>query len=261
METFDVSPLVPQAREQALAAARVYWEHTRPWFVGLVVHGSALKGGFIPNGSDIDFQLYLEDAAFADDGELPFEVALAIQRDLARIDPAPFGYIQTYAYPPHMGKHERRGFVGPVAGAYHLVCGRLPIPEASEEQVLRQARATLEKAPKVITEAAADMLGWSNTRLQRNVRLLCAWTWPILYSLVTLQMVERPFDVWRMPKDAVITLLPEDQPEGRSIRRFYQLAYNYYTLERTAEAALALFEEGVSFVRRVIQLYGGYKCE
>ncbi|MFQ5795285.1 MAG: hypothetical protein ACE5JP_09580 [Candidatus Bipolaricaulia bacterium] len=44
----DVSPLVPEARQTVIDAAHVYLEHTRPWFIGLLIHGSALKGGFIP---------------------------------------------------------------------------------------------------------------------------------------------------------------------------------------------------------------------
>lgn len=64
MIPFDVSALVPEARPIAHAAAGVYLRHAEPWFVGLLAHGSALKGGFIPDCSDIDFQLYLDPAVF-----------------------------------------------------------------------------------------------------------------------------------------------------------------------------------------------------
>jgi hypothetical protein len=96
----DVASLVPEAREIVRASAQIYFEHTRPWFVGLLIHGSALKGGFIPGCSDIDFKLYLHDGAFQANGDLRFDLSLAIQRDLSRIDPAPFQYIQCYAQPP-----------------------------------------------------------------------------------------------------------------------------------------------------------------
>ena len=45
----DVSRLVPEAQSIAAAAGEVYLRHTRPWFVGLIAHGSAVKGGFIAN--------------------------------------------------------------------------------------------------------------------------------------------------------------------------------------------------------------------
>ena len=69
----DVGVLVPEARHAAQRAAQVYLAHTRPWFVGLLVHGSALKGGVIPGCSDIDLQVYLENRAFDERGRLPLE--------------------------------------------------------------------------------------------------------------------------------------------------------------------------------------------
>jgi len=45
---FDLSRVVPEAKSIVQAAATVYLNHTGPWFIGLLVHGSALKGGFIP---------------------------------------------------------------------------------------------------------------------------------------------------------------------------------------------------------------------
>src|SRR4051812_40016926 len=93
----DLTGLTPAARPIVEAAAAIYIRHTQPWFVGLIAHGSAVKGGFIPGCSDIDLQLYLEDAAFGEGGQLPIALGLAIHRHLSQIDPAPFQYIQCYA--------------------------------------------------------------------------------------------------------------------------------------------------------------------
>ena len=84
---FETSRLPIEAQPIVEAAATIYLRHAQPWFVGLVVHGSALKGGFIPNCSDIDFQLYLNDM-------LSLETCLSIQREISEINPAPFRYIQ-----------------------------------------------------------------------------------------------------------------------------------------------------------------------
>jgi hypothetical protein len=62
----NVSRLVPEAQPIAAAAGEVYLRHTQPWFIGLVAHGSAIKGGFIANCSDIDLQLYLDPGALTD---------------------------------------------------------------------------------------------------------------------------------------------------------------------------------------------------
>ena len=76
----DVSGLVPDARPIVQKVSSVYLKHTAPWFSGLIVHGSAVKGGVIPNCSDIDFQLYLRDAAFSARGQLPLELGMAVRR-------------------------------------------------------------------------------------------------------------------------------------------------------------------------------------
>ena len=66
----NLSPLTPEARPIVEAAAAIYLRHLQPRFVGLVVHGSALKGGFFPGCSDIDLLLFLDQQAFAS----PFEI-------------------------------------------------------------------------------------------------------------------------------------------------------------------------------------------
>jgi len=131
--------MTPEARPIVEKAAAVYLKHTASWFVGLVIHGSAMKGGFIPGCSDIDLQLYLEDAAFTAQGHLPLKVCLSIQRDLARIDPAPFRYIQCLALSSTLPKDH----VGPIPGAYRMVAGRLPVAEATAQQLRDSARKAL----------------------------------------------------------------------------------------------------------------------
>src|SRR5438093_213282 len=93
----DVSLVTADARPVVRQAADMYMRHTRPWFVGLLIHGSALKGGVIPGCSDVDLHLYLDESAFTADGQLPLELCLSIHRDLATVDPAPFRYLQCVA--------------------------------------------------------------------------------------------------------------------------------------------------------------------
>ena len=105
----DVSGIIPELRPVAEKAAHVYGHHAGRDFVGLVAHGSAVKGGFIEGCSDIDFQLYLHDRALTPEGHLPLERSIALHRDLAHIDPAPALYIQCYAF----GSTLREGWTGP----------------------------------------------------------------------------------------------------------------------------------------------------
>jgi hypothetical protein len=144
----DLAGVQPEARAVVEQAAHVYMRHSEPWFIGLAVHGSAMKGGFIPGCSDIDVKLYLREDIFAGPGHLRLELSIALHRELATIDPAPFSYIQCDAVPA--GK-PKAGEIGPVPGAYHIVAGRLPVPEATEQEIVEsacRALAALDPVPR-----------------------------------------------------------------------------------------------------------------
>ncbi len=245
-ETFNVSPLVPEARPIALEAARVYLEHTRPWFIGLLIHGSALKGGVIPGCSDIDFKLYLKDSAFESGGNLPLDLSLAIHRDLCRINPAPFQYIQCFALPEHLKEDEKRDML-PIPGTYHMLLGTLPVPEATPEQVREKAARFFQELQPRLFDITNDLLHHGGGRLARDVRLLCTIVWPTLYNVLTLQ-ADDPLEVWKLPKEAAIALLPEDESPGKEIRVFYERVQAYYLREPSIETALGVIEQGVRFL-------------
>ena len=238
----DVSRLQAEARAIVTAAAEVYIRHTRPWFIGLLAHGSALKGGFVPGCSDIDLQLYLDEAAFSA-GKLPLGLAMAIQRDLAQIDPAPFQYIQCYAHSARLPD----GYVGPIPGAYQIIAGRLPISEATDAELraaARQALATLDTRPAFVLRT---LLQHGGGKLARQARLLCTLIWPTLYQVVTLQQAHAA-EVWGQPKEQAIALLPEQSELGRTIRLFHSAVRAYYPEQSSVEGALALFESGFAFL-------------
>jgi hypothetical protein len=240
----DVSRLVPEARPIAAAAGEVYLRHTRPWFVGLLAHGSALKGGFIANCSDIDLQLFLDPGAFIEDGQLPLALCISIQRDLAHISPAPFRYIQCYAHPNALPV----GQVGPIPGAYSVLAGHLPVPEASAQQLRSSASAALATLAPVDPSVPGALLDSGECRLQRQARYTCTKVWPVLYQLLTLQQRD-PILVWNLPKSSAIALLSDATPLGQSIRAFDAAVRAYYPAEATADGALDVIWRGVDFLR------------
>ncbi len=236
---FDTSRLTPEARSIAEAAAAIYLRHTQPWFVGLIVHGSALKGGYIPNCSDIDFQLYLNDT-------LSLETCLSIQREISQIDPDPFRYIQCYPYTNILPEEH----VGPVPGAFHILAGRLPVAEATRSQLQESARkhiAALNPMPKYLVDS---LLESGIGRLSWNIRLLCTDVWPTVYQVLILQGHD-PFIIWSLPKPQAIALLPPGTPLGQTIRAFYQAVQTYYPYEELLMEGLMVIEIGVSFLQCV----------
>ncbi|GHO83501.1 hypothetical protein [Dictyobacter formicarum] len=255
----DVSPLVPEARPIASAAAQIYLKHLEAACIGILIHGSALKGGFIPGCSDIDFQLYLDGSILEASGQLPLSLSMAIQRDLATLDPAPFQYIQAYVKSPHVKTARAAQLVGPIADTYHMLYGHLPVPEATVEQIVQGSRRSVERVPAVIADTSEDLLSAGGGRLERKVRFMCTDVWPTLYSVLTLQS-QQPLAIWRLSKDSALHLLPAHTPMGRGIRRFHQCVTLYYSHEHVLEEALAVLETGVAFLQAVEQWYEGYQA-
>ena len=246
--SIDVAGLIPDAQSIAAQAAAIYLKHTAPWFLGLVAHGSAVKGGYIANGSDIDFQLYLAEEAFAADGELPLALGMAVHRELAQIDPAPFRYIQCYA----LTRHLRPGWIGPIPGAYHLVAGRIPVPLATADGLLAGAKKDLA----ALVPDAFNLLSHGGGRLERQVRLHCTKVWPVLYQVVALQQAD-PIRVWNLSKPAVIDLLPAESELGQAIRLYDQAVRTYYPTEHSVADGLKVLESGVAFLLAAKRWWAG----
>lgn len=246
MHDLDLSRVVPVAQPVVEAAARVYLRHTEQWLLGLLIHGSALKGGFIPGCSDIDLQIYLRSAAFTVYGQLPLAICSAIQRDLARIDPYPFQYIQGRMLSPL----PRPEYVGPIPGAYHMLTGQLPVPEASEADLQRSARKNLSTIDETIAYYCKGLLEHGSGRLERLVRFLCTDLWPTLYQLLTIQEQDG-LRIWRLPKPAALALLRQESQLAQTAYTFYQALHLYYPQETSVEDAIRVIEAGIAFFEEV----------
>jgi hypothetical protein len=248
----DVAPLIPEARAPARNAAMAYIRHLHPWFIGLVLHGSALKGGVIPGSSDIDFQLYLSDEAFDAAGQLSLQQALAIHRDLARIDLGPFISIQCVPLPSRLPE----GWTAPIAGAYHVIAGSLPLAEATSDEVRANSRTRLDSLTVPPFNIGNNLLDWSDRVASRMLRLLGTDVWPTLYAMFSVQD-DDPLAVWRLPKTEVIERVPAARPEGREIRLFYQHLWAMGTEGRSLDRTLAAIATGVRFLGEVRDGYRG----
>jgi hypothetical protein len=240
----NLDPVVAEARAIVEKAATVYIHHTGRSFVGLILHGSALKGGFIAGCSDIDLQLYVLPDALDSRGQLPFELTVAVHRDLSRIDPAPFRYIQCYPFSTKMPA----GWTAPVAGAYHVVAGRLPIPEATAYQLRESAVSTLATLDPVPSYLWDNLLEQGDGRLARLVRLICTNVWPTLFQLLIVGGAD-PIATWGLTKREAMERASSGTPSSIAIRAFYEALLRYYPAEDSVDAALDVLVRGVAFLR------------
>ncbi|MGD2040399.1 MAG: hypothetical protein PVH11_06205 [Anaerolineae bacterium] len=241
----DVTGLRSEARPIVQQVAEIYVRHTASWFVGLVAHGSAVKGSIIPGCSDIDLQLYLEPAAFSPDGQLPLALGFAIRRELEGIPLVPFRYVQCYA----LGGEPPPNWVGPVPGAYHLVSGRLPVREATAHDLRAAAGVALAELDVSSGFIMGKLLDPGGERLKRSLRLLCTKVWPVLYQVLTLQEAkDDPGAIWCLPKDQAIERLCTSADLRDLIERFYRAVRAYYPEEDSLDRALVMIEAGMAFL-------------
>jgi hypothetical protein len=258
----DVSGLVPEARAVTRAAAEVYLQHLAPWFVGLLAHGSAVKGGVIPGWSDIDLHLYLDDAAFTPEvaghpsrtGYLPLSLTVAIQRDLATLDPAPFYKVQCYA----MGSHLPESWVGPVPGAYHVIAGAPPIHRPTRELLRANAAARMremEPFPDHLRDNLLEVIG--QERVEHHARLLGTAVWPSLYNFLVLRG-DDPLEVWTLPKQEAMARLDQNAPPAPQFRAYYDAVTSHRLGVDPMEGALAVIERGVECLHAVKRAAASY---
>jgi hypothetical protein len=156
--------------------------------VGVVGHGSSVKGGWIHHFSDFDFVIFLESSPTP-------EHYLDLHDALTGIDPGPFAYLQASAFVDvNVRPHPLL-----VPGALRVWAGRLPDGYLHTNDSLRaEGHAWLKRLPDLIEGDLASWsvaVGYARTRVLRLVmtRLL-----PALRALL-VEAGQEPLDVWVQP--------------------------------------------------------------
>ena len=220
----------------------IIMKHLDSSCIGLIVQGSAIKGGFIQGSSDIDYILYVDDAALNEARRLPAELCIAIHKDLSSVEVRPFRYIQFSVL-----SLKTNTYLGPIPGTYQLLKGRLLVPEATNDEIYQDAVKSLDKLSPADSFNTNGLLDHGEDRIERNTRLLCTIVWPIAYQLLTV-IHKDGIRIWRLKKQEAVSLLASIPVVGNEITSFYQSVQSYYPLEQSAEKALKVIENGLSFI-------------
>lgn len=247
----DVSGVQPEAQRTVERVARIFVTHLGQSLVSLIAHGSAVKGGYIPRGSDIDLKLIVTPPVLDDIGALPLDIAIQIHRDLAVIDPAPFRYLQARVH--RVGARTEAGFI---RGAYHVVYGDEELPLATDEELRQNAHVALSGLNPVVISARASnhLLDHGEDRLFRELRLLCTAIWPTLYHVVSL-IDNDAVATWSLTKSAAIARTNPETDVGQSIRTFYSTVVAHYRDGEAVETALESVASGVAFLHLTASWY------
>jgi hypothetical protein len=157
-------------------------------------------------------------------------------------------YLQCYAF----GSKIREGGSGRFLG-HTVVTGRLPVPEATAEQLLSSAHRALSNL-RPIPPHLSNLLEHGDSQLARELRYLRTEVWPTLYHVLIIRHGD-PSRVWGLPKPQAIALLPTDEPLGSTIRSFYAALWSHYNKPETVESALDCIAKGVAFLRAAKDWY------
>jgi hypothetical protein len=218
---------------------------------GIILHGSAVKGGIIPGYSDIDFMVFLTPNAF-DDGILSDEAAFAMQE---RIGPMPwreagFGYPQAYFYDV---RRLAEWWTGPVPGAYRALIGELPdAARATQEGLHAGARRLLsETLLSRLDGMVSNYADSSDVQLPRRVRLLGTDLTPTVFSLASLH-TDDLLTLWGRPKFDALKIVEDAYPNADKpalARQFYANVQQLYGQNFDVQLGRETFQVGVAFMR------------
>ena len=240
----DLGRVQPGAREIARQVAEVYAHHLGPDLVSLVVHGSGVKGGLIAGSSDLDFAALVRPEALTPCRELPFDRVIALHRDLARIDPAPFRYIQGY-----MDALGARHGVGFIPGTFQVLYGSAAVPLATGDALVESARSALHAldSAAIRDRLSNALLDHGEERLARQVRFMCTDVWPTMYQVACLREPD-PIRIWQLTKPEVVALLSDDPVVGPPLRRWWAVITTHYATGEPVDTALEALVSGVAFL-------------
>lgn len=219
---------------------------------GIILHGSAVKGGVIPGYSDIDFMVFLAPDAFDERGKLPDEAAFAMQE---RIGPMPwreagFGYPQAYFYDV---RTLPEWWTGPVPGAYRELYGTLPQEALATEAGLRAGvhRLLSETLPGRLNGMVSNYADSADRQLPRRVRLLGTDLTPAVFAIASLH-TDDILGVWAKPKDEALALVEDAYPNAggpKLAREFYRNVERLYAGDFDTQVGRQTFRTGVAFMR------------
>ena len=187
--------------------------------------------------------VFLDKQAFCDPHRVACPALFCLHRDLSQLDPTPFRLVQCRAFATLP-----EGHTGLVPGAYHLLAGRMPVAEATREELVLSARQAFQQLIPVPPKLVGSLLEHGKGHLAWQVRWLCTGVWPTLSQLLVLQGHD-PFEVWRLPKPEAIALLPATSPAAGAIRAFLQAARSYYPTEQSTEDGLQVIATGMAFMQ------------
>ncbi len=251
--SLDLSGVQDPAQAAVRSASDAYVRHLGPDLVSLVVHGSAVRGGFIPGSSDVDFALFLRPGALTVGGQLPLPRAAGLHEELTRVDPSPFRYLQAYAY--SSGDPSGKTFI---PGTFHVIFGERNVPLATVDELMAGAHRALQSLDTQSIAMRISRKLLSHVRresgLHNELRLLCTDVWPTLYHVLSVRGGD-PIRVWQLAKHQAVVGLETEGEVGQTAQAFYDVVTRHYAEGEAPRSALEAMQAGLAFLEAAARWY------
>ncbi len=220
-----------------------------------LVHGSIVKGGLIEGFSDLDVQVFLKESSFDQFG-LKLEKCMDIQNLVGDLDFQSIGvqYLQMYFHNP---KDMPEWYTPPFEGSYKILYGELPKElDHNIENFRRRMIKSLRELTKEIQNTLGNFADSSNKTMYRRTRLLATKVYPIMFSLISYDLVQ-PTEIWMKTKYEALELFKKKYEEKiitiyltQFFNKIELLAINHNNLNLMKEA----FTLGVNFLKEAAKI-------
>lgn len=219
---------------------------------GIVLHGSALKGGRIPGFSDVDFMVFLTSDCFTEQGVLPDELVFAIQERIGPLRCQEIGILDPQAY-FYDARRLPSWWTGPVPGAHRVLWGKLPPQAMPTAERLRESSLSYLKneLPQQILTDVTNFADAHDPTLPKRVRLLATRVTPTIFALAGHD-ADDVLEVWALPKFDALRRLearhPDDPGPGLA-REFFEKVRRLYGQQFDPDLGRKTFRIGIGFLR------------
>lgn len=233
---FSLQNIAEEAKPIILAAAKIYYKHTKEHLIGIVIHGSVITKDFIPCCSDIDIKLILNDT------NLELSKYYEIHKELSKIEVTPFRYIQCDI----LSKSSTENNSAFISGTYEVIYGDNSIVEMTPQQLIKNSIESIRALDALPKFAYESLLDHGGQRLSQNTRLMITKIWPALKNYLIVKGYD-PILVWRLSKLDTINEL-RNQELKSMFESFYDSVTKYYPEEKETGHALDILRLGIQML-------------
>ena len=211
----------------------------------VILKGSALKGDFVRNYSDLDLHAFVDPETLVSDRAPQIDYALRFQEAIGSLDPRSVGVSQFQIYFVRSDR-PAAGWTPSVPGSYEVVYGEIPPALTSWKDFdfrthVRSALAKVGEDKRLLIERIIDK---PNKALPSFVRLAGTYVKNHAYSAALLAS-EDPEWTFSLPREQLAKYLNGVDRSLAAIGQFFAVITDWAEIERNPKAARGAFRKAI----------------